>query len=105
MTNDPGFRKWREISWRRKLTPAEEAELRAWLAVHPEARAEWEAEIALTNTLVRSLPDVPVASNFTARVLQAVDRETAAREPRLPGWQPWKRWLPRVALGALAVAT
>jgi anti-sigma factor RsiW len=105
MKNDPGFQKWRELSWRRKLTPAEEVEFRAWLATHPQARAEWEAEMALTNTLA-SLPDVPVASNFTARVLQAIEREETAIAPafRRPSSLPWRHWLPRMALGALAVA-
>jgi len=104
--NDPGVQRWRELSWRRKLTPAEEAEFRGWLAAHPDARVELEAEVALTTALAE-LPDVPLASNFTAQVMQAVEREDAARATRSPGrlgWQPWKRWLPRMALGALAVA-
>lgn len=79
--------------------------MRAWLAEHPEAQAEWDAETALTSALA-GLPDVPVASNFTSRVLAAVDREEVAkiRAARPEGWLPWKRWLPRMALGALAVA-
>ena len=76
MTNDPIFERWRERSWRRKLTSAEQAELRAWLAAHPEAQAEWEAEMAL-NDVLDQLPDAPVASNFTARAVAAVEREKA----------------------------
>ena len=49
---------------------------RAHLAAHPEAQADWEAEAGLNDALGR-LPDVAVSSNFTARVLQAVEREIA----------------------------
>ena len=41
MINDPTYTRLRELSWQRKLTPAEAAELRAWLEAHPEARADW----------------------------------------------------------------
>ena len=95
--NDSPYERLREISWRRKLTASEEAGLRAWLASHPEARAEWEAESALNQTLYR-LPDVPVPSNFTARVLQDIRRQSTA-SPRA-GW----RWFLRSLLPKAAVA-
>ena len=105
MTNDPIYNRLRELSWRRRLTAPEEAELRAWLAAHPEARAEWEAEAGLNATLSR-LPDAPVSGNFTARVLQAVEREAVAdlqpREGRWLTW-PWRRWLPRLAFATVIV--
>ncbi len=66
--NDPLFNKLREASWRRPLTASEEAELRAWLAAHPEARAEWESDTAL-NDLLSRVPNAPVPTNFTTRVL------------------------------------
>ena len=79
--------------------------MRAWLAAHPEAQADWEAEAGLNAALGR-LPDAPVPSNFTARVLQAVEREAAAELRRREGkwltW-PWRRWLPRVAFAAVVV--
>ena len=54
-----------------------------------------------------SLPDAPVATNFTARVLQAVDQESAtaerARGARALGWQGWRRWLPRMALASVVL--
>ena len=105
MINDPIYTRLRELSWRRKLTEAEEAELRAWLKAHPEARTDWEAETGL-NTALSRLPQVPVASNFTARVLQAVERETVAR-PLRPRWPVWPRlpWLPKVAFVASMVGT
>ena len=104
MSNDPTYNRLRELSWRRKLTEAEQAELRAWLAAHPEARADWEAEAGLEAALGR-LPDAPVPGNFTARVLQAVEREGAA-ELRRPEWRMhwWLRWLPKTALAASVVA-
>jgi anti-sigma factor RsiW len=102
--NDPLYHKLREAGWRRKLASAEQAELRAWLASHPEAQTDWEAELRLTQTL-RRLPDAPVPSNFTARVLAAVEREDAgARRKRPTGWKwAWRSLLPRVALAAVVL--
>ncbi len=98
--NDP--QKLREILWRRPLSADETAELRAWLAANPEARADWELEEHLTES-VRRLPDVPVSSNFTARVLQAVDREKV-REANPKRVNPfWKSWLPRIAFSAVVL--
>jgi hypothetical protein len=58
------------------------------------------------DALLRALPDRPVPSNFTARVLQAVDRE--ASRPAAPAWwEPFLhplQFLPRVAMTALALA-
>jgi anti-sigma factor RsiW len=93
----------REKIWRHELTPAEQAELRAWLAAHPESAAELETEKNLTGLLSR-LPDAPVPSNFTARVLQAVERETRTEEGRkiARGW--WLRvLLPRAAVVAAVI--
>jgi len=105
MTNDPIYNHLRELSWRRRLTGPEEAELRAWLSAHPEAQADWEAEAGLNASLSR-LPDAPVPGNFTARVLQAVEREAAAELRRPEGrWLTWlwRRWLPRVVFAAVFV--
>ena len=105
MTHDPIYNGLRELSWRRPLTDAELAELRAWLAAHPEAQADWEAEAGLNAALGR-LPDVPMPSNFTARVLQAAQREVAAglRRPEL-SLLTWLRvrWLPKMAFAAVVV--
>jgi anti-sigma factor RsiW len=106
MGTDPFYEKLREISWRRKLNSAEEHDLREWLAAHPEAQESLDLETGLTEAL-RKVPDVPVASNFTARVLQAVERETMAEarggEPRWKLWRRLPRWLPRVASATLVV--
>lgn len=101
MNPDPVYQKLREKAWRRPLTEAEQAELRTWLANHPEAQAEAETDGALSHLLAR-LPEAPMPSNFTARVLQAIEAEAAidqraAGKPSVPWW--------RVLLPRLAVAT
>jgi anti-sigma factor RsiW len=100
--NESDYNQWREKSWRRKLTAAEERELRAWLAAHRGSEADSEIEGRLTEILGR-LPDVPVSSNFTARVLQAVQRETvAASRPKLSRTAWFLRsLLPRAAVAAV----
>ena len=107
MTNDPLYHRFRELSWRRELTAAEESELRTWLAAHPDAQADWEVEAGLSEALGR-LPDVPVASNFTARVLQAVERESLAGSHQPASirrrWHWRLRWLPRAAVAAVVLA-
>ena len=104
MINDPFYNRIRELGWRGKLTAADEAELRAWLAAHSEAQSEWQTEARLSEALNR-LPDVPVPTNFTARVLQAVELETAAaqraRSLRAPKWHWPRRWLSRAALAVV----
>jgi anti-sigma factor RsiW len=105
MINDPIYNHLRELSWRRQLTDAELAELRARLNAHPEDQADWDAEAGLNAALGR-LPDVPVPSNFTARVLRAAEREIAAERRRpVEGWLAWLwlRWLPKVAFAAIMV--
>ena len=102
MTNDPLYNQLRELSWQRKLTREEEESLRSWLAAHPEAQADWELEAALNDSL-RRMPEAPVSSNFTARVMQAVEREAAAQSRRgAPFWARF-RWLPRVAVAAVVL--
>jgi hypothetical protein len=106
MTNDPLYEHLREMSWRRKLTPAEEASLAEWLAEHPETQGDWDSEAVLNETLA-ALPDVPVSSNFTARVVETAKRETAElnraipREQRTAAW--WMRLVPKVALAAVVL--
>lgn len=102
MKNDAFLSKLRETGWRRNLTEAEQAGLRARLAADPEAGVDWEMESALNAALDR-LPNVPVPSNFTARVLQAVEREAARHRGWSWNWN-WHVLVPRVAFAAVVVA-
>ena len=92
----------RESGWRRKLTEAEQGELRAHLTANPDARADWEMESAL-NAALTQLPEARVPSNFTARVLQAVEREEARSRPGSWRWN-WHALVPRVAFAAAVIA-
>lgn len=107
MPQDPLEPALRERLWRRPLTAEEQARLTPWLAAHPEARAEWAAETALSDALAR-LPAPAVPSNFTARVLQAIEHEDlAAARARLKssrlGWLRSRVWVPRAAAAAVLV--
>jgi hypothetical protein len=64
--------------------------------------ADAELEARLTRMLAR-LPDVPVSSNFTARLMQAVDLEDSRRPRRWSFTWNWHALLPRVAVTAAAV--
>lgn len=97
MINDPQEREWRERLWRGKSDPSAEKSFREWLAAHPAARAELEAEAALTKALTR-MPDAAMPSNFTARVLQQA-RAAESTGRRIPAGLPgrWGRF--RLAIG------
>ena len=105
MNQNPTESRMRELSWRPKLSAAEEAELRAWLEQHPGAATQWAEEMAL-NELVQRLPDAPVPSNFTSRVMAAIERDSLTMErqqtPALPWWR--RALLPRLAFAAVLVA-
>ena len=80
-----------EALWRRKLSETERAALRG--------RPELELEARLTGMLA-NLPAAPLASNFTARVLQQIEREEArAISARNRKWN-WRRLWPRVAFAS-----
>ena len=100
--NDQEKDQLRELNWRRPLNPEEQAQLQVWLEADSEKRADWEVEARLTEGLSQ-LTDAPLASNFTARVLKAIEREEAAdaRRRRRARVAWWLRWLPRAAFAAL----
>ncbi len=53
--------------------------------------------------LLSRLPDVPVSSNFTARVMQAVGREESRRPRQWSfGWN-WNMLLPRATVAAVVI--
>lgn len=106
--NQAEYNGLREISWRRELSPAERARLEACFAAQPHLRLEWEADQAL-NRAFQTLPDQPVASNFTAQVLEKIAR--AQRQPAPSRWAwllaleaRWQRWLIPTAATGLVVA-
>ena len=104
MSKDPLYEHFLEISWQRALTPAEQARLGQWLTEHPEFQAEWELENGL-NAALEALPNVPMPSNFTARVLDEARRVAVADGPihASPAAPWWSRWLPRTAVAAVVV--
>ena len=71
----------------RDLTGGELAKLERWLAANPAEQAEWEA----LDRLLAALPDAPVATNFTARVLDEVRRAETAQPALAQAW--WQRLL------------
>jgi hypothetical protein len=104
--NESDYLEMREIAWRRPLTADEKSALQGYLLVHPEAQIEWEEDAAL-NQILDGVPDVPLSSNFTARVLQAVDLEESRekRQWRSGSWLSRLRaWLPRFAVAGLVAA-
>ena len=106
--NDTDINTLRDANARRPLNGTEEAQLRAYLAAHPEFRQAWEEDFRLTSAL-RRLPDAPLASNFTAQVMSAVHRtEARQRERRRRTWLRWffaqaLRWETTTATMVLAL--
>ena len=85
----------RESLWRQRPADVERAR---WDA-RPEIRSEWEREARLSEMLAKT-PNFPVSSNFTARVMQEIEREdgrTARR--RFFSWN-WRALMPRLAITA-----
>ena len=104
--NEQDYQQLREASWRRRLTQTEDASLQHYLSNHPEAHEDWLTETELSR-LLRQLPDAPVSSNFTARVVQAARLEAATRQRagawNWPAWLSIGNWLPKTAVATLAV--
>jgi hypothetical protein len=79
--------------------------------MHPQGQADWEDDLILTQAL-RSLPNAPVPSNFTAQVMQAVTREQRELQraestvvPRMYWWHRFSKRLAWTALLLLAGST
>ncbi len=71
---------------------------RAALAQVPEL----EVEARLTESLAK-MPNVPVATNFTARIMDAVDREEAMSTASRFFRRDWRMLLPRVMATAIVL--
>ncbi len=93
-----------ETARRRVLSAEELRQLDALLEAAPTVWPERNDELALTRMLA-ALPDAPVASNFSTRVMQAIDRIEAPAAPaiRRAGWGP-RHWFGRLAWATVAVA-
>lgn len=95
-----------DLLWRQELTTEQRATLAAWLVKHPEARDAVAEEQILTGAIKR-LPDAPVASNFTARVLAELERlerrDQATVSPTVTVWRRFSTWLPRAAAAGLVI--
>lgn len=104
MNQNPTETRMRELLWRRVLTHAEQSELRALLEAHPDLAERHTEELAL-NRLIERLPDAPVPTNFTARVMQDIGREEAAtaREER-PSVSWLQRLFPKLAFASVLLA-
>ena len=104
--NDPLNDELMRLSLRREMSPDEELRVEAFLATHPELRADWEENAAVGRAL-GDLRDAPVSSNFTARVLSEIEveeRTTSRRTAEIPLWLRWRELLrPRVSWAALVV--
>jgi hypothetical protein len=99
--NSPELEQLIETARRRRLSAAEQSRLDTLLQGAPAAWPERDDELALTR-LLAGLPDAPLASNFSARVMQAIDlaeaqagRESTPRAVAV-GWWP-HRWFGRLA--------
>ena len=82
-----------ESLWRRKLTAEERATLRA--------QPELQAEARLTAALAK-ISDAPMPSNFTARVLAAIELEEKSAARSRPGWN-WRSLFPRLAVATVVL--
>ncbi len=99
--NDTEFDQWIQTVRRRPLTAAEQSQLEAFLLRAPEYAESWNEEEALTRLLL-GLPDPPVSSNFTSRVLEAALTTDTGKPVPFPGLS-WLR-LPRPALALASAA-
>lgn len=100
------FNRFVQKAIKEPLAPEEQARVDEYLADNPEALIIWEEELGL-NDLLDTAADFPVSSNFTAQVLQAVERETTLeREERasLVATLLSRHWsIPAVALGLVGL--
>ena len=87
--NDAHFDELITLRLKRPLTPDEQAQLKAWLAAQPSARARWAEETGLSETL-RQLPPASVPSNFQTRVWEQIN--AAESGSRTSVWPSWFRW-------------
>ena len=104
---ESGDSELRELMWRSSLTAAEEARVKQLLEAQLDAEFDLAEETRL-NQLLNRVPDAPLASNFTARVMRAVELEDLQRSRVKRGWPAWRvgfGWVSRLAMAGVVVAT
>lgn len=101
MNTPHGSQFWR-TGLHRELSEGEIAEWEMRLAAQPGSAEQFHHEVEL-NRLLRRLPDAPVPSNFTSRVMQAVE----SRRPAIRCRSAWNlltwagAWRARIAFAGL----
>lgn len=97
--NESSYNQLKQKSWVEPLSAEETAELKQYLGGNPPGQQDWDDDVALTSALNR-LPNAPVSSNFTARVMQAVQREEAQAARKSTSWRAFWRygWIPKFAI-------
>ena len=98
MMSLPDRTKLTEALQRGRLTPQELSQLDQHLAEHPDERKTWQEDLSLTD-LLGQISDVPLSSNFTSQVLEAVRRENPVRSIGRVGWRTLlgRNWVPKLA--------
>ena len=84
--NHPDTNNLLEKALRGKLSPGEQGRFEELLEDDHDLRARFEQERSL-DTLLDALPNAPVSSNFTSRVMDAVRREERVSDPRPSTWR------------------
>lgn len=100
-----GDNDFRELMWRSSFSAAEEARIKQLLAAQTNTQVDL-AEEAKLNRLLNTLPDAPVPSNFTSRVMRAVEQEELQLSRNKSGWPAWRvgfGWVSRLAMAGLVV--
>lgn len=93
----------REQLWRCKVHSVEEDEITR--AAGAESDADFREEAGL-NFLLDQVPDAPVSSNFTSRILQAASLEESRISREQRGWPAWRvgfGWVSRLAIAGFSI--
>jgi len=105
--NESEFQRLIEAAIQGRLMARDEARLQDHLEKDPVAKRLWQEELALTR-LLKKLPDAPLASNFTAQVLLAVDhaeqREHRHRSSGILKWITGRRPVLRLGWACAVIA-
>src|ERR1043165_2339438 len=95
MNEADGSQYWK-TGLRRRLTSEETAHWQDHLSAQPDALAGFEEEINL-NRLLAELPEAPLPSNFTSRVMEEIQTANKASAVTARWWR--RCWDNYIALG------